>query len=124
VNATAGDWLAARDGTVPPALAARMAAAVDAVPTGAGPDVPGRLAHAALDCLRTAFDDCDDRAAALHLLAADALVTAACEAAAQAGLATLEELCDALSPQRLAALLPAVDAGTAPSRRSGGAGHE
>jgi hypothetical protein len=46
--------------------------------------LPAVLADAALACLRDAWS-CDDRAAALHLLAADALLTYACEAAAGGG---------------------------------------
>jgi hypothetical protein len=100
-------WLAARSAAVPPALHDRMDAAVAAVPATAPPDAAAELADAAVGCLRAAFDDCDSRGAALHLLAADALVTGACEAAAEAGPDTLDRLCASLSPVRLDALLPA-----------------
>jgi hypothetical protein len=104
----ARQWLDRRGGDVPPALQQRMLEAVDA---GAGESVPAVLADASLACLRDALELCDDRAAALHLLAADALVTAACEAAAEAAAApdasqessaALDTLCADLTPPRLA----------------------
>jgi hypothetical protein len=75
-------WLAVRAGAVPPSLQARMESAVEAVAAAAPPDVPAELSGAAIACLLRAFEGCDERAAALHLLAADALMTSACEAAA------------------------------------------
>jgi hypothetical protein len=104
-------WLAARSDAVPPALQDEMEAAASAVPATAPPDAPAELADAALACLRAAFDECDSRGAALHLLAADALVTGACEAAAEAGPEALERLCESLSPARLEPLLPAAGKG-------------
>lgn len=94
-----------------------MEAAVDAVDEGSS--VHRDLAAAALQCLRAAAQLGDDRAAALHLLAADALITAACEAAAEAGPAELEAVRSDTAPARLADLivLPAVppDDGTNPA---------
>ena len=73
-------WLAMRAGAVPPVLEARMERAMDDV---LDDDVVARaLADAARSCLLAAVHSGDDRAAALHLLAADALITYACEAAA------------------------------------------
>lgn len=85
-----------------------MEAAVDAV--GEGPSVHHDLADAALNCLLAAARCGDDRAAALHLLAADALITAACEAAAEAGPAALEAVRAYAAPARLAEVmsLPAI----------------
>jgi hypothetical protein len=102
-------WLDSRARDVPPSLAARMGQAVDVIVAAAPPDLPGELAAAALDCLQHAFDRCDERDAALHLLAADALMTGACEAAAGVAAtreAALESLCAEMSLQRLSLLLP------------------
>lgn len=111
VASAAREWLDRRGAEVPPALLERMRAAVD---TAAGGSVPAVLADASLACLRDALERCDDRAAALHLLAADALVTAACEAEAEAeaaaeatttgrhGVAALRTLSIDLAPSRLA----------------------
>jgi hypothetical protein len=82
----------------------------------APPAVPAELGAAAIACLREALDRCDERGAALHLLAADALVTAACEAAGGAGstpsspaahdvAAALAGLCDEFSVARLSRLV-------------------
>jgi hypothetical protein len=68
---------------------------------------PGQLAEAALVCLRDAVRLGDDRSAAIHLLGADALITAACEQAAATGdadaVASLRTLCDAFTVERVAA---------------------
>jgi hypothetical protein len=124
--------LAALDG-VPDTLYARMTRALDAV-SDAAPgrwsgavsgsthktdtheaggayeagalDEPALLAAAALACLADALGHGDDRAAALHLLAADALLTVACEAAADAGdpVARIGALAERYSVARLAPL--------------------
>lgn len=96
-------WLAMRAGAVPPALEARMERAID---DAVGEDtLPAALADAARACLREALAIGDDRAAALHLLAADALMTCACEAAAEEGGDALDDLVNATAPERLAHLL-------------------
>lgn len=64
------------------------------------------LAAAGITCLHAALQHCDDRGAALHLLAADALVTHACSAAAQTSVAALAALCDELTTTRLSMLIP------------------
>jgi hypothetical protein len=103
MNDRARAWLAMRTGTVPPALEARMESALADVP---GDDsVPAALADAARACLRDAVAGCDDRDAALHLLAADALITCACEAAADEDAAALDALAQAHAPERLAHLV-------------------
>jgi hypothetical protein len=71
--------------------------------------VPAALADAARACLRDALAAGDERAAALHLLAADALITYACEAAADEGGERLDDLVNAASPGRLAELVDAQD---------------
>jgi hypothetical protein len=94
-------WLAERSDDVPASLQSRMEqSARDAT----GVTIPDALASASLDALRDALALCDDRAAALPLLAADALITAACEAAADDE-AALAALCAAFDPSRLAALV-------------------
>jgi hypothetical protein len=99
-------WLAARSGAVPTSLAAQMELAVKTVPASDPPDIPGELTEAALSCLQRAFEDCDRRPAALHLLAADALITSACEAAAEEGSHALAAVLEAVSLARLETLLP------------------
>lgn len=98
-------WLSLRAGAVPPALEACMEAAVDDVLDD--DTIHDALADAARTCLRQAIALGDQRAAALPLLAADALMTYACEAAAAVDDAALRELADTWSTERLAAVLPA-----------------
>lgn len=87
-----------------------MEVAVDAVDPDDATTVHRDLAEAAIICLRAATRHGDERSAALHLLAADALITIACEAAAEEGTAALEALCADATPARLSHLvaLPAV----------------
>lgn len=79
-----------------------MEHALDDVPTD--DTIHGSLADAARLCLRDALTAGDDRAAALHLLAADALLTYACEAAVEDEPAGFAELAAAFAPERLAHL--------------------
>jgi hypothetical protein len=119
VSAAARAWLRARAPAAPPRLAERLerALAGDAAPAGAAtpaatgdgagvPEVAAALAAAALERLEVAVAHCDERAAAYDLLAADALLTYACEAAAEAGPEALLALTAALAPVRFEALLP------------------
>jgi hypothetical protein len=102
-------WLASRADDVPPSLQARMELAVDGTAAATPPDVAGELTAAALACLQQAFANCDERGAAQHLLAADALITGACEAAADSAAgrnAALDTVCEATSLPRLSLLLP------------------
>lgn len=101
-------WLSLRAGAVPPALEAYMEAAVDDVLDD--DTVHGALADAARGCLREAIARGDARAAALPLLAADALMTYAFEAAAEVDAAALRELSDAWSTERLSVVLRAAGA--------------
>ncbi len=89
--------MSARPDDVPAPLAARMADAL----AGAQLQDAGACAEAGLAALRRALAAGDERSAALDLLTADALITAACVRAATDGLP------DALSPERFAALLEA-----------------
>ncbi|HSJ25124.1 MAG TPA: hypothetical protein VK929_10670 [Longimicrobiales bacterium] len=106
-------WLSERSADVPESLLARMERAVDDVALdhhGVQDDagVADVLAAAAVLCLREAAADCDVRDAALPLLAADALMTAAFEAAAgvddpATALQALRALCDEYDVHRIAA---------------------
>jgi hypothetical protein len=104
MSARARAWVAARADAVPAQLVAVMRDAVDQVP-GEELELPHALAEAALYCLRHALHDCDDRSAALPLLAADALMTSACEAAAHGDSEKITLLAETCTPQRLARLL-------------------
>jgi hypothetical protein len=104
MSTTAHAWLAVRGG-VPPQLAAVMEDAVDRA-VARHTELAGVLAEAARICLVDALDHCDERSAALPLLAADALMTFACEAAADGERAGIAELAESCAPQRLALLLP------------------
>jgi hypothetical protein len=95
-------WLDLHSGDIPASLASLMELAVREVDTGADGDAT-TLSLAAVACMRTALRMGDERAGALHLLAADALITAACEAAADDG-AELHTLADRYAPDRLSAL--------------------
>lgn len=93
------DWIAEHSASVPPSLARAMAVAASA-----GPDDTRSLAGAATNALRAALRHGSDREAAFQLLAADALLTAACErAAARPG--ELSELAINFAPAGIAALL-------------------
>ncbi len=72
-------WLQPRIVALPPELAAAVSAAVARVASREGP-VPDTLAETALDELDAVVARRQDRAAALRLLAADALLTYAFEA--------------------------------------------
>jgi hypothetical protein len=96
-------WLATNADDVPAQLQHRMEEAASVV--ASGPAVAVELAAAAVDCLRVAFQHCDDRAAALHLLAADALLTHACALAAETGSDALDHVSRDLTPARLHALI-------------------
>jgi len=88
---------------VPALLAARMQSALDEAAAGDDGDDAARFAAAALACVRDALQHGNERSGALPLLAADALVTAAC---AHADATTLQRLAAEFAPARLAALLP------------------
>ncbi len=85
MNANDSDWFAARTTGAPAALRGRAERYFD---TSSGPLVP-RLAQAGGSALASAVSDGADRAAALDLLAADALITLALLAAAEAAPETL-----------------------------------
>lgn len=100
------DWLDRRR----PAMPVELRLAVDAALSEAGGvagDLPDVLAHAALETLSNVASAPSDRSTAAELLAADALLTYACEAAAEAGADRLENLVSSLDRARFASLLPA-----------------
>ena len=99
-----GRWLDARDVPAPPAVRA----AVDARVAETDPSAPvhERFAMAALTALEAVIGEPSRRATARDLLAADALLTYACEAAAEAGLDELDRLTASLDLTRFSDLLP------------------
>ena len=97
----AREWLAAHAHEVPAMLQRRME---EAASDASGARVQDELIMAALECMRVALARCDERAAALHLLAADALVTHACGLAADDP-AALDAVAAALSPARMCAVI-------------------
>jgi hypothetical protein len=103
VSSGAVEWLAQYGDDVPPELLEAMQKAIAAVPAGSAAQ---HLADAALASLRSALHRCDERVAALPLLAADALMTAACELAAGEGDDALAALCAAHAPERMAEVVP------------------
>jgi len=100
MSATA--WLAQRRSAPPASLAEAVARYAAGREAG---DVPEQLAAAAMDALETALERPEDRAGAWDLLAADALLTYAFEAAAEEGAAAVERLAAALGPDRFDRLL-------------------
>lgn len=116
------EWLEPRESGVPARLVARMRAAFDQLdPLDAEPEeTPAALGSAALACLRDALAKGDRREAAIDLLAADALLTYGCEAAAEAAPGALERFANDYGAARLAALLP--DPNRSSSSQWGGGG--
>ncbi|HEX7089219.1 MAG TPA: hypothetical protein VF192_03735 [Longimicrobiales bacterium] len=100
--APARAWLARREPRAPEGLLARMDAALAG---RAEPEIPEAFAGAAFSCLRAALAGGADRSAAWDLLAADALLTYACEAAAEQGPDGLAALRRVVSPERFMQLL-------------------
>lgn len=97
-------WLSPRVADAPERLRTHMLAAL-AGRTDAG-DVATQLADAARVCMTRALHGDDAFETALELLAADALLTHACEAAAETGSGALAEFAAAWSPEHFEQLLP------------------
>lgn len=97
-------WLETRHPDAPAALAERMRTALEGV---AEPGVPvwRVLAEAAMDRLGAALPAAAGRGGALDLLTADALLTHACEAAAEEGPEALQALTRGYGARRLMMLL-------------------
>jgi hypothetical protein len=95
-------WLHQHSTGVPASLSERMLRALDdAVSDDASASTSEALLLAAMSCLREAVDLCDARQGALPLLAADGLMTAACEVAAHQGASVLDNLCVRVAPHTL-----------------------
>lgn len=90
------DWLAERLADSPEPLRARLAKEIDAIPEGADP-VEGFM-EAACRLLDGVRGGIDQRAAAFDLLAADGLLTLACEAAAVYSPDAIVERCRRMGP--------------------------
>jgi hypothetical protein len=95
------DWLDAREPAAPPSLRARIDVAIKSVPD-AGSSIAATLGEAAVVALRGAVARCEERSAAIDLLAADALLTYMMEAAAEQGPDAIEAAADAYGNARLA----------------------
>lgn len=98
----AARWLDARPEPAPPSVRSEIDALLAEADPGALHD---RFAAAALRALETVTDGPSDRSSASTLLAADALLTYACEAAAEAGPETLDTLTASLDFDRFTELL-------------------
>lgn len=103
---TAAEWLHAHAGAAPPQLQDRMQ---NAIAQSAGNSVHEHLATAAVACLQAALQRPAHRASALDLLSADALLTHACGAAAEAGPEELKRFTESLSASRFELLLGETD---------------
>jgi hypothetical protein len=99
VRQTTLHWLGAREPLPPFELEQRIRRAVERLRT-AESSVMATLAAAAFQCLQDAARSGAQRSAAHELLAADALLTYACEAAAEQGVDTLAQLTSSLDFER------------------------
>jgi hypothetical protein len=99
---SAWSWLAPHVNEAPAELQQRIRAAVE---QSEGASVHAQLAHAANICLRDALAQTTPKNAALHLLSADALLTHACAAAAEAGSAELGRFTAQLDAQHFQGIL-------------------
>lgn len=98
-------WLDQRRPGMPPELRRAVDAALErSAPAGDG-SVADRLADAGLGALSRVAGAPSERSTATELLAADALLTYACEAAAESGPDALERLTARLDYPRFARLL-------------------
>ncbi len=96
-------WLLARAAYAPASLRVAMLRNLDAA---AAPRPEAQMAEAALAALRAALRAPWERASAHQLLAADALFTHACEAAAESGTGALVAFADEWDARRFDELLP------------------
>jgi hypothetical protein len=101
---TAAAWLDARTVDAPASLRTRMTRALAGAPEKSD-SLPHVLADAALAELERVLAHPSERPAAFDLLAADALLTYAFEAAAEQGGDAVVNLCNAYSPARFDELL-------------------
>ncbi len=101
---SASAWLDARTIDAPASLRTRVSRALAGTPEQSD-SLPQTLADAALAALERVLANPSERAAAFDLLAADALLTYAFEAAAEQGGDAVLELSNAYSPARFNELL-------------------
>lgn len=99
-----GRWL--DDRRPPPPSSIRTALDPWLVDTDPGATLHQRLADAGIRALETVVARPSERSTAIVLLAADALLTYACEAAAEAGPDALDELTRGLGFERFSELIP------------------
>jgi hypothetical protein len=99
------NWLEARQPPPPFELYRRVRRAVE-WSDAEGASVPDMLARVALQSMQRAMRSGTDRGAANDLLAADALLTYACEAAAEQGVGPFEEFIQQLDFPAFEAILP------------------
>lgn len=97
-------WLDGRDPPAPAMLRDVMAELLEG--TAPSDPLPDRFAAAALAALEAAVRQPSQRRTAPILLAGDALLTYACEAAVEAGLDELERITAELDLDRFSRLLP------------------
>jgi hypothetical protein len=121
-RASLEQWLDARRPAPPAALRDRMVEAMAAMPAtesmaAAGPapdadtlDLPAALAGCALHIFASTLHKWDDRAGALDLLAADALLTYAFEAAAEQGGSAVADVSRLYGAAQLELLVGSTDA--------------
>lgn len=95
-------WLDRHEADIPDPMRDPIRAALE---TTGGDDAGAGLLDASLLCLRHALEIGDDRSAAVHLLAADALLTAAFDAAVSEGPTLVRSLAERAAAD-LARLLP------------------
>ena len=100
----AWNWLSPRIDKAPPTLRERMRVAVE---SAAGDSIYEQLAEGAASCLRAALHRPAHRAAAMDLLSADALLTHACAAAAEAGPDVLADFTATLDAQHFERIMGA-----------------
>lgn len=98
-------WLARREPAPSERLLERMQDALSSVDRVHG-DLASQLGEAALTCLRATLERPGNRAAALDLLAADALLTYGCEAATFEDADAIERFARDYGAARLGRLLP------------------
>lgn len=101
----AGGWLDERRPAMPPELRWAVNAALDRAPAAPAAPVETQLAEAGLSALSRVAGAASERSTAAELLAADTLLTYACEAAAESGPEALERLTAQLDYARFARLL-------------------
>jgi hypothetical protein len=99
---SAWQWLAPQVEDAPVQLRERMRSAVE---QASGDSVQVQLANAATVCLRAALQHPSSKSAALDLLSADALLTHACAAAAEAGADQLSQFTATLDAQHFQDIL-------------------